>query len=322
MLILANGAYTGTKNLYNTHSPYRGAVAQLGERFNGIEEDYEQTAFGGKRSPHHPPTSHEKALDDYLLSLKNRGLSDNYIETSKNFLRHYLSWVANTSANTSPESAEKYLSQSNHLKLNTRKRYADYLRKYLEFHGMNFGIKIKRPHILPEIVNEADIERLKDAISKASSWKKSVSTHLALIETAVKTGMRRAELADLRVRDVDLERCRVKVVAGKGNKDRVIPIGAELCQMLAGVCAELSEDERVFGMNKHSLGVFVRKWATKAGVNLHTHSFRHYFATTLATRGVNLRVIQELLGHSSLATTQVYLSVTADHLEDAIQLLE
>ena len=288
--------------------------------FNAIKDP----TFGAGKAPPHPTTlsSHEIDLEDYLLSLKNRGLSDNYIETSGNFLRHYIQWLATNSATTNAESAEKYLSKSNHLKLNSRKRYADYLRKFLEFHGMTFEIKIKRPHILPEIVNEADIERLKDAITKASSWKKSVNTHLALIETAVKTGMRRAELADLRVRDVDLERCRVKVVAGKGNKDRVIPIGTELCQMLAGVCAGLRENERVFGMNKRSLGVFVRKWATKAGVNLHTHSFRHYFASTLATRGVNLRVIQELLGHSSLATTQIYLSVTADHLEDAIGLLD
>jgi len=55
------------------------------------------------------------------------------------------------------------------------------------------------------MVNEADIEKLKDTISNASSWKKSISTHLALMDTAVKTGMRRAELADLRVRDAGLQ---------------------------------------------------------------------------------------------------------------------
>ena len=54
------------------------------------------------------------------------------------------------------------------------------------------------------MVNEADIEKLKDTISNASSWKKSISTHLALMDTAVKTGMCRAELADLRVRDAGL----------------------------------------------------------------------------------------------------------------------
>ena len=60
----------------------------------------------------------------------------------------------------------------------------------------------------------------------------------------------------------------------------------------------------------------------EVGLDLHTHSFRHYFATKLLEKGANIKVVQELLGHSSLATTQVYLSVTADHLEDAIQLLE
>ena len=55
---------------------------------------------------------------------------------------------------------------------------------------------------------------------------------------------------------------------------------------------------------------------------IHTHSFRHYFATTLVEKGANIRVVQELLGHSSLNTTQVYLSVTAKHLEEAIALLD
>jgi hypothetical protein len=62
----------------------------LEERFNGIEEDYNQIAFGGKRSPHHPPISHEIAIDEYLLSLHNRGLGNKHIETSGNFLRHYI----------------------------------------------------------------------------------------------------------------------------------------------------------------------------------------------------------------------------------------
>jgi len=100
------------------------------------------------------------------------------------------------------------------------------------------------------------------------------------------------------------------------------PFGAELCEMLTEICQGKAETDRVFGMTKSSLGVKIHKWAVKAGVNLHTHSFRHYFATKLVERGANIRVVQELLGHSSLATSQVYLSVTADHLEDAIGLLD
>jgi site-specific recombinase XerD len=71
-------------------------------------------------------------------------------------------------------------------------------------------------------------------------------------------------------------------------------------------------------MLPRSLGMKFHVWAKKAGVPLHTHSFRHYFATKLVEKGANIRVVQELLGHSSLSTTQVYLSLTADHLEEAI----
>ena len=282
---------------------------------------YTSPAKGGIK--HHPtPTfSHENALQGYVENLHNRGLSENYIETSEKFLRRYLDWLATTSATINPKSAEKYLSISNHLKLNTRKRYADYLRAFLKYFGMEFGITIKRPHLLPEIVTDEDVEKLKDTIRNHHSWKSSIANDLAIIETLSKTGMRRAELANLIVGDVNLNKCRV-LVHGKGNKDRVIPFGAELCEMLTEICQGKAEDERVFGMNKGSLGVKIHKWAVKAGVNLHTHSFRHYFASKLVERGANVRVVQELLGHSSLATTQVYLSVTADHLEDAIGLLD
>ena len=298
-----------------------GAVGHPGERFNGIEV----APSVPKGRPHHPTSnavsSHRNALNGYLKSLRNRGLSDNYIETSAKYLRRHLDWLATTGATINPESAEKYLSISNHLKLNTRKRYADYLRAFLKYLGMEFGITIKRPHLLPEVVTDEDVEKLKDTIRNHHSWKRSITNDLAIIETLSKTGMRRAELANLTVGDVDLNKCRA-LVHGKGNKDRVIPFGAELFEILTEICQGKAEDERVFGMTKKSLGVKIHKWALKAGVNLHTHSFRHYFATKLVEKGANIRVVQELLGHSSLNTTQVYLSVTAGHLEDAIGLLD
>ena len=91
---------------------------------------------------------------------------------------------------------------------------------------------------------------------------------------------------------------------------------------IKGLCSDKQFDERVFGLNYRSLGMKIKEWADKAGVSTHTHSFRHYFATKLVEKGANIRVVQELLGHSSLNTTQVYLSVTANHLVEAIGLLD
>ena len=136
------------------------------------------------------------------------------------------------------------------------------------------------------------------------------------------TGMRKGELADLRIKDLSFEANRVFVRKGKGDRDRVIPMHPKIKDDLQLLRGDRQPDERGFQMLPRSLGMKFHKWAKKAGVPLHTLSFRHYFATTLVEKGANIRVVQELLGHSSLNTTQVYLSVTANHLEEAIGLLD
>ena len=80
--------------------------------------------------------------------------------------------------------------------------------------------------------------------------------------------MRRAELAKLTVGCIDLGRSRIKVT-GKGRKDRVIPIGANLRDRLANFCSTKTDDEIVFGLNRHSLGIKIKQWANKAGVPIH-----------------------------------------------------
>ena len=139
------------------------------------------------------------------------------------------------------------------------------------------------------------------------------------MDTAVMTGMRRGELANLRIRDLPFETNRIFVQKGKGDRDRVIPMHPKLQDNLYILCIGSAPNELVFQMLPQSLGMKFHIWAKKANVPLHTHSFRHYFATKLVERGANIRVVQELLGHSSLSTTQVYLSLTANHLEEAIE---
>ena len=143
-----------------------------------------------------------------------------------------------------------------------------------------------------------------------------------IIETAIKTGMRRAELANLLVRHINFGSGSLTVVAGKGSRDRVIPISKKLELELKELCSDKKQDERVFNLTPQSLGLKINDWAKKSDVPIHTHSFRHYFATNLLEKGANIRVVQELLGHSSLNTTQVYLSVTPKHLNNAIKLLD
>ena len=222
----------------------------------------------------------------------------------------------------SSNSAEKYLSQSAHLKPNSRARYLAYLKSYLHYLGIPFDMKVKVPKTLPPYVETSDIHRIVEWIKNRKTYRNTIDADLTLVMMAMKTGMRRGELGNLKVKDVNLDKQRIYVRGGKGDKDRVIPIHPDLVDGLSRLIEGKAGEVSVFGLKPRSITNKFRHWAKKAGVNLHTHSFRHYFATTLVERGANIRVVQELLGHSSLATTQVYLSVTADHLEDAIQLLE
>ena len=135
------------------------------------------------------------------------------------------------------------------------------------------------------------------------------------------TGLRRGELANLQPRHLDFSKLKLMVVGGKGAKDRVVPLHPSLAPKLRELCESKRSDERVFGLIGKSIGSKFYEWSRKAGVDLHAHSMRHYFATSLVERGANIRAVQELLGHTNLNTTQVYLAVTGRHLEEAISLL-
>ena len=256
------------------------------------------------------------------MSLRNRGLSESYISRLSEYLGKFCDWLGNTLVTPGAESAQNYLSKSNHLKPNSRARYATYLKGFLNYLGIPFDVKVKVPKTLPDYVETSDIDQIVQWIKSKHSHKNSITRDLTLLETAKRTGMRRSELANLKVRDISLDKNRLYVRGGKGDKDRVIPIHTELKNSLSDLIQGKTEMERVFGLKPRSLGNKFRNWSNQAGVDLHTHSFRHHFATKLVERGANIRAVQELLGHTNLNTTQVYLSVTADHLEEAIGLLE
>ena len=128
----------------------------------------------------------------------------------------------------------------------------------------------------------------------------------AILELAYATGLRRSELAKLEVADLDLENCTLRVRGGKGNKDRVGCFGQKA---LRAVRAHLSSREAgsLFGVKPRGIAETVRAAGRRAGLaGIHTHSLRHAFATHLLNRGLDLRYVQELLGHASVSTTQIY----------------
>ena len=268
------------------------------------------------------PVATTQSLNEYLKRMQNQGMSEEHISKSAAYLGRYCDWLATNSATTNAESAEKYLSKSNHTKPNTRAKYATYLKAFLKYLDIPFDLTVKVPKPLPEYVEGSEIEKIVEWIKNRKTYRDTIDADLTLIETAMKTGMRRSEMGNLKVEDINLDKCRLYVRGGKGDKDRVIPIHPDLVEGLRRLIEGKAGNDSVFGLLPRSIGNKFRHWSKKAGVKIHTHSFRHYFATNLVEKGANIKVVQELLGHTSLDTTQIYLSVKPDHLEDAIGLLD
>ncbi len=170
----------------------------------------------------------------------------------------------------------------------------------------------RRARRLPEVPKVAEIEELVELVSGPRPL---ALRNRALLELLYSAGVRSAEAVALDLADVDFEREAVHV-HGKGGKERVVPLGEEAAARLARYLRE-GRPQLVRGAND---AVFVsvrgRRLDTSAVRRLvrHPHRFRHAFATHLLEGGADLRTIQELLGHASLSTTQVYSRVDARRL--------
>ena len=162
-------------------------------------------------------------------------MSDNYISKLSEYLGKFCDWVANTLQTLSTKCAEKFLSKSVHLKPNSRARYATYLKGFLDYLNIPFNVKVKVPKTLPDYIESSDIDQIVEWIKSKQSHKKSIDRDLTLLETARKTGMRRSELGNLKVQDVNLDKNRIYVRGGKGDRDRVIPIHSDLLEGLSGL---------------------------------------------------------------------------------------
>jgi integrase/recombinase XerD len=204
--------------------------------------------------------------------------------------------------------------------------YYHALRLFLSFRGIQFKVKLRKPKELPPYHSQEEIEALiaqaEIGLYHQKPWQKE--RNKAMILTFCYTGVRKQELLNLKVSDIDFERRLLLVKQGKGRKDRMIPLAERLMVPLHSQCAGKTASEIVYaGLNARSVYRIVTKLAKARNLEgIHPHTLRHYFATRLVERGVNIRVVQELLGHADLSTTAIYLDVSPQHLKSAIDALD
>ena len=171
----------------------------------------------------------------------------------------------------------------------------------------------RRARRLPDAPAAAEIEQMLEALEGDSPV---AVRNRALVEVVYSAGLRSAEAVGLDLGDVDFEQELVHVRRGKGGKERVVPLGEEAALWLARYLREARPSLAKGANDALFLSARGRRLDTSTLRRIvpHPHRLRHAFATHLLDGGADLRTIQELLGHSSLSTTQVYSHVDPRHL--------
>lgn len=188
-------------------------------------------------------------------------------------------------------------------------------------------IAAKQPMRVPKTLSEQQV----DALLRAPDITTPRGLRdRAMLETLYATGLRVSELVGVRALDVSLNEGVVRVVMGKGGKDRLVPLGAEAAHWidlylktarpeLAGARMNdaLFITSRVQSMSRQAFWQLVKKYALLADIHapLSPHVLRHAFATHLLNHGADLRVVQMLLGHADISTTQIYTHVARERLK-------
>ena len=272
-----------------------------------------------KRYSVHTLTSYQTDIIDFIDFLETQFGGVSLKEVTHTYVR---SWLASIKDNgLASRSINRKISSLNsffkyHLRTGT-----------IEASPMVKVISPKAGKRLPVFVSEEDTRKLVEAINRSADDWKSLNTKM-LITIFYATGMRLSELINLREKQVDFSKSQVKVL-GKGNKERIIPVSKEVVEMIKSY-QQLKEKD--FGKTDDTLLV------TEKGKKMYPryawllvnqvlgqastldkkspHVLRHTFATHLMNNGANLNAVKELLGHSSLASTQVYTHNTIEKLKD------
>ena len=296
------------------------------------------------REPGRTPTdtrSTQPELRSFLLHLASeRGLADNSLHAYRRDLEdldRFLRGAGKTLLSAESDDFRAYLRDQTHQKRATRtvSRRLAAIRSFLRFlasvghdraHVLQHLERPKPERSLPKILSRSQVAQLIGAPDPRSPL---FTRDVAILELLYASGLRATELCTLKLRDLNLQAGCVRVL-GKGMKERVVPLGQAAAEAVGryllecrpaldrGRAAEplfLSKSGRP--MERIGLWMLVEKYGRASGLlkAVSPHTLRHCFATHLIGGGADLRVVQELLGHSDISTTQIYTHVDQDRLK-------
>lgn len=272
-----------------------------------------------KRYSQHTIVSYQNDLVNFFDFIEIQFATLSLIEIKPSFVR---SWLANLK--------EKRLeSKSINRKISTLKSFFKYQLKQglLQTSPMATILSAKVKKRLPQFVAEADINTLFNYVEFSDDW--NGKTSRLIFQLLYNTGIRQAELINLKEAHIDSRNGTIKVL-GKGNKERILPVSNELTQLIQQYIAvkrngfDLADTEILLVNDKgkklypkYIYNVVKKYLSTVTTIDKKSpHVLRHTFATHLMNNGADINAVKELLGHSSLAATQIYTHNTIEKLKE------
>ncbi|GGG99604.1 tyrosine recombinase XerC [Polaribacter pacificus] len=289
----------------------------------------------------------QQALTDYQLYLKiERGLSTNTIENYHRDVRKLMLYLETHKIQVSPlhidtsdlqgfiyEIAKQVSASSQSRIISGLRNFFDFL-IFEDYRNDNPTELIESPKIgrkLPDTLSETEINKLISAIDLSHPQGERNRT---LIETLYSCGLRVSELTSLRISDLFFDEGFIRVV-GKGNKERLTPIHYNaqkyittyLHQIRSKITPQKGYEDTLFlnrrgkALTRQMIFIILKDLATKINLNktISPHTLRHSFATHLLEGGADLRAIQQMLGHESITTTEVYVHLDKSYLKTVVE---
>lgn len=273
-------------------------------------------------------------LENYRNYLKyERAYSDNTVGAYMNDLNKYEEFLKKDILESDTEDLEKYLKYIKNLESTTVAHKITSIKSYFNYNikrgivSVNPADKVSRPKLtkhLPEYLTEEEVGKLLDVDVKSPYDYRNKT----ILELLYSSGIRISELVNIKTPNYDSEECLIRIM-GKGSKERIVPLG----DYAVNIMNDYMNNYRPLINKKHTDYVFInnrgdkisrqfifkviKKEALKKGIkkDISPHTLRHTFATHLLKNGADLRIIQELLGHENISTTQIYTHVTNNKLK-------
>jgi integrase/recombinase XerD len=289
----------------------------------------------------------EQAIQDYRHYLKlERGLSENTLQNYQRDVEKLLDFLRENQMEVTPLSiAKEDLSQfvyelgksvaprSQARIISGLNSFFNYL-SFEQYRKDNPMELIESPKLGRKLPDTLSVEEIDELISAIDLSKPEGERNRAILETLYGCGLRVSELVELRISDLFFEEDFIRVT-GKGNKQRFVPIGSanqkyiNLYRHQVRVHQAISKgQEDILFLNRRGKGLsramiftIIRALGEKIGLKktISPHTFRHSFATHLLENGADLRAIQQMLGHESITTTEIYMHVDRTHLSRVLE---